>query len=124
MLDAGTGLPERYDLITTFDVVHDSRDPRGLLSSIRGALHDDGVYICLDIASEERLEDNAGPLGALKYGCSVLHCMTTSLARDGAGLGTCGVHEGRLRELALEAGFASVRRIAENPFDHVYEVRP
>jgi SAM-dependent methyltransferase len=124
LLDAGAGLPERYDLVTTFDVVHDSRDPRGLLSSIRGAVRDDGVYICLDIASEERLEDNAGPLGALKYGCSVLHCMTTSLAKDGAGLGTCGVHEGRLRELALEAGFASVERIAEDPFSHVYEVRP
>jgi hypothetical protein len=44
-----------------------SRDPRGLLSSIRGAVRDDGVYLVLDIASEERLEDNDGPLGALKY---------------------------------------------------------
>jgi SAM-dependent methyltransferase len=123
-LDAGQGLPERYDLVTTFDVVHDASDPRGVLASVRGALRPAGVYLCLEIASEERLEDNAGPLGALKYGFSVLYCMTTSLAREGAGLGTCGVHETRLRELSLEAGFSSVQVIAEDPFSRIYEVRP
>jgi SAM-dependent methyltransferase len=123
-LDATHGLPERYDLISTFDVIHDSRDPRGLLAAIRGALHADGVYLCLDMASSGRLEDDAGPIGALLYGSSVLFCMTTSLADDGAGRGTCGVHEESLRDLAVEAGFTSVKRIAENPFSHVYEVRP
>ena len=28
-LDASHGLPEQYDVITTFDVVHDAADPRG-----------------------------------------------------------------------------------------------
>jgi SAM-dependent methyltransferase len=124
LLDASAGLPERYDVICTFDVIHDSSDPRGLLASVRGALKPDGVYVCLEIASEEQLEHNAGPMGALKYGFSVLYCMTTSLAKGGAGLGTCGVHEGLLRELSLEAGFTRVRRIAEDPFSNVYEVRP
>lgn len=123
-IEAGSELPERYDLVCTFDVIHDSSDPRGLLAAVRRALRPDGVYICLEIASEERLEDNAGPLGALKYSFSVLYCMTTSLANDGAGLGTCGVHEARLRELCLEAGFSSVGEIAEDPFSKVYEVRP
>ena len=123
-IEAGSELPERYDLVCTFDVIHDSSDPRGLLAGVRGALRPDGVYICLEIASEERLEDNAGPLGALKYGFSVLYCMTTSLAHGGAGLGTCGVHDARLRELCLEAGFSSVAQIAEDPFSKVYEVRP
>jgi hypothetical protein len=63
-------------------------------------------------------------MAALKYGFSVLYCMTTSLAKGGAGLGTCGVPEGRMRELALEAGFTTVRKIAEDPFSNVYEVRP
>jgi SAM-dependent methyltransferase len=124
LLDASAGLPERYDVICTFDVVHDAGDPRGVLAAVRGALKPDGVYICLEIASEERLEDNVGPMAALKYGFSVLYCMTTSLAKGGAGLGTCGVHEARLRELSLEAGFTQVRKIAEDPFSNVYEVRP
>ena len=33
--DASTGLPEQYDVITTFDVVHDAIDPVGLLRAIR-----------------------------------------------------------------------------------------
>jgi 2-polyprenyl-3-methyl-5-hydroxy-6-metoxy-1,4-benzoquinol methylase len=124
LLDGSEGLPERYDVICTFDVIHDSADPRGLLAGVREAIRPDGVYICLEISSEERLEDNVGPMAALKYGFSVLYCMTTSLAKGGAGLGTCGVHEGRLRELAVEAGFSSVEQIAEDPFSQVYEVRP
>src|SRR6266851_8987904 len=34
-LDVSAGLPEHYDVITTFDVVHDAVNPRGLLQAIR-----------------------------------------------------------------------------------------
>jgi SAM-dependent methyltransferase len=123
-LDVAAGLPDVYDLITTFDVVHDSADPRALLQSIRRALKPDGTYLVQEINSEDRLERNVGPLGAVKLGASVLYCMTTSLACGGAGLGTIGLPESRLREFCLEAGFRSVRRIWQNPFRVVYEVRP
>jgi SAM-dependent methyltransferase len=123
-LDVSKGLPDSYDLITTFDVVHDSVDPRGLLRAIRRALKSDGTYLVQEINSQDRLEQNIGPLGAVKLGASVLYCMTTSLANGGAGLGTIGLPESRLREFCLEAGFQNVRRIWENPFRVVYEVRP
>lgn len=123
-LDAIAGLPERYDAVTTFDVVHDSREPRGLVEAIREALSPDGVYLILEIACHDRLEDEAGPIGTLLYGYSLLHCMTTSLAAGGAGLGTCGLPESRLRQVCLEAGFTSLRCVAEDPFDRLYEVRP
>jgi SAM-dependent methyltransferase len=48
-LDASKGLPEKFDVIATFDVVHDAVDPVGLLRAIRDGLKDDGIYICLDI---------------------------------------------------------------------------
>jgi SAM-dependent methyltransferase len=123
-LDATDGLPARYDAITTFDVLHDSRDPRRLVEAIRRALAPDGVYLILEIHCHERLEGETGPIGALLYGYSLLHCMTTSLAVGGAGLGTCGLPEQRLRQVCLEAGFASLRHLAESPFDRLYEVRP
>jgi len=124
-LDASTGLPEQYEVITTFDVVHDAVDPRALLRSIRGALQPDGIYVCLDINCSDKLEENAGPLGAMFHGFSVLYCMTTSLANGGVGLGTVGFHESKVRELCAEAGFTSVRRVPlENPFNNLYEVRP
>jgi hypothetical protein len=51
--------------------------------------------------------------------------MTLSLAEGGAGLGTMGLPETRLRALAGEAGFSSVRRLPlENPFNTLYELKP
>jgi 2-polyprenyl-3-methyl-5-hydroxy-6-metoxy-1,4-benzoquinol methylase len=123
--DVSQSLPESYDVITTFDVVHDAADPVGLLRTIRQALRPDGVYVCLDINCSDKLEENMGPLGAMFHGFSVLYCMTTSLARGGMGLGTLGFHEPKVRELCAEAGFGSVRRVPlENPFNNLYEIWP
>jgi SAM-dependent methyltransferase len=123
--DVSKGLPEQYDVITTFDVVHDAVDPIGLLRTIRQGLRGNGVYVCLDINCSEKLEENRGPLGALFYGFSVLYCMTTSLAGGGMGLGTLGFHEAKVRELCAEVGFSQVRRVPlDNPFNTLYEIRP
>ena len=65
----------------------------------------------MDINCSERLEENAGPLGALFQSFSVLYCMTTSLAHHGAGLGTVGLPEAKLSDLCAEAGFRRVRRV-------------
>ncbi len=123
--DASQGLAERYDVITTFDVVHDAVNPRGLLRAIREALRPDGRYVCLEFNSSDKLEENAGVAGSLFYGASVLYCMTTSLADHGEGLGTLGLPETTLRELARETGFGKVRRVAiEDPFGALYEMTP
>jgi len=123
--DVSQGILEQYDVITTFDVVHDAVDPLGLLRTIRQSLRPDGVYVCLDINCSDKLQENQGPLGAMFHGFSVLYCMTTSLAAGGAGLGTLGFHEPKVRELCAEAGFSSVRRVPmENPFNTLYEIRP
>lgn len=121
--DVSAGLPGDYDVITTFDVVHDAVDPRGLLRAVRAALRPDGRYLCLDINASHRLQDNAGPIAAYFYGVSVLYCLTTSLAHGGEGLGTCGFPEHTARELCAEAGFGAVRRVEmDNPFNILYEI--
>jgi len=123
--DAAQGLPESYDVITTFDVVHDAARPRDLLRAIRQALRPGGLYVCLDVNASHRLEENLGPLGAFFHGASVFYCMTTSLASGGEGLGTLGFNEAAVRELCREAGFGAVRRVPlENPFNILYEIRP
>jgi SAM-dependent methyltransferase len=123
--DAAGGLPGRFDLITTFDVIHDAVDPGGVLKAIRAGLEDDGIYVCLDINCQDDPADNEGPLAAMFYGFSITYCMTTSLAHNGEGLGTCGLPEAKLRELATAAGFSKTRRVPlENPFNNLYEVRP
>jgi len=123
--DVSKGLPAQFDVITTFDVVHDAVDPLQLLQSIRRALRPEGVYVCLDTNCSDKLEENANPLGAMFHGVSVFYCMTTSLANNGAGLGTLGFHEAKVRELCEKAEFSSVRRVPlDNPFNNLYEAKP
>ena len=122
--DGVDGLPGKYDVIATLEVVHDAVDPLGLLKGIKRSLKPDGLYFCLDVNCSDKLEENEGPLGAMKHGFSVLYCMTTSLAHGGAGLGTLGFHEPKVRELCGAAGFSEVRRIAvEHPLLALYEIK-
>jgi SAM-dependent methyltransferase len=125
--DATAGLPDRYDLICTFDVVHDCPDPVGLLRAVRAALRANGTYLCLEMKCGDTLADNLNPSGALYYGVSVLYCLSASLAADphGAALGSYGVPEVRLAELCARAGFGTVRRLPiDHPIGTLYEVRP
>jgi hypothetical protein len=79
----------------------------------------------MEANGSDKLEKNAGLLGSLFYGVSVLYCMTTSLANHGEELGTLGLPETRLRALCTEVGFSSVRRVPiEVPFNNLYEVVP
>ena len=54
----------------------------------------DAVLLMADIKASSRLEDNVdGPMSTYLYATSLMHCMTVSLALDGAGLGTA--YDGR-----------------------------
>ena len=123
--DASQGLPEKFDVISTFDVVHDAADPAGLVAGIRRSLADDGSYLMLEINCADDPADNTGPVASVMYGFSVLYCMTTSLAQGGAGLGTCGCPPSVVEDLGRSAGFGSVRELdIGDPFNRLYELRP
>jgi 2-polyprenyl-3-methyl-5-hydroxy-6-metoxy-1,4-benzoquinol methylase len=120
----GAELPEgRFDLISTFDVIHDSVDPVGLMRAIRSALRADGTYLMLEMNASSEVEQNRNPLGRFLYNVSTLYCMTTSLAHGGAGIGACmGVE--KARELAYAAGFTHFRKLPiEEPFSVLYELK-
>ncbi|MBC2905770.1 class I SAM-dependent methyltransferase [Streptomyces cupreus] len=124
-VDAAQGLPGRYDLVTTFDVIHDAADPKRLLAAVRAAVKDDGDYLMLEINCQDRPQDNVGPVASMFYGFSLFYCMTTSLASGGAALGTCGMPEAVVRDLCAEAGFSDVARsTADDPFNVLYDIKP
>jgi SAM-dependent methyltransferase len=102
-----------FDLITTFDVIHDLVDPLAGLRGIRHALAPDGLYLMMEPNASSNVEENLTPRGAMLYGISVLHCMTQSLARGGAGLGSAWGRE-RAETLSMEAGFSSFQ-----PLEHI-----
>jgi SAM-dependent methyltransferase len=123
--DAARGLAGSWDVISTFDVVHDAVDPAALVTGIRRSLAEGGTYLWLEINCADEHADNRGPLATVLYGFSLLYCMTTSLAHGGAGLGTCGCPPSVVETLGRGAGFSSVREIPiENPFNRLYELRP
>lgn len=99
---------EEFDLITAFDAIHDQADPAGILAKISQALHPDGTFLMQDIAASSFLENNVDhPIGPLLYALSCTHCMTVSLAQNGAGLGTMWGEE-TARRMLSEAGFTSI----------------
>lgn len=116
---------DTYDAITAFDAIHDQAHPARVLENIYRALRPGGVFLMVDIKASSKLEDNVGaPFAAYKYAVSTMHCMTVSLALDGAGLGTCWGRELAMSMLA-EAGFTdvTVREIESDPINYYYVAR-
>ena len=112
---ASIGETEEYDLITSFDAIHDQADPSGMLASIEQALRPDGVYLVQDITGSSYLEKNyERPASPWLYTISYSHCMTVSLADGGQGLGAMWGEEMAV-EMMKAAGFASV---AMHHLDH------
>jgi len=120
-----TRLPaHEFDFISTFDVVHDSADPLGLVTSIRNALTSDGTYLLVEMNVSPNVNENINPLGKLMYSASTLYCLTTSMAQGGAAIGAL-MGEPKVRELAARAGFLSFRRLpVRDPFSALFELRP
>ncbi len=105
---AAIGEKESYDLITSFDAIHDQAKPAAMLSSIAQALRSDGVYLVQDIKGSCLVEKNLDhPIGPFVYTISLTHCMTVSLAYDGEGLGAMWGEETAVK-MMKEAGFANV----------------
>jgi 2-polyprenyl-3-methyl-5-hydroxy-6-metoxy-1,4-benzoquinol methylase len=99
---------EAYDLVTTFDAVHDQAQPLNVLTGIHRTLRRDGTYLMQDIKGSSHVHKNVDhPLGTLLYTISCMHCMTVSLAQGGEGLGAMWGEE-KTREYLERAGFASV----------------
>jgi len=99
---------DAFDLIFTFDAIHDQPHPLTLLQNIRRALRRDGVYIAQDIWAHTRVADNLDhPMGPFTYTISLMHCMTVSLAQGGEGLGAAWGEEKAFELFAL-AGFGDV----------------
>ncbi len=113
-----------FDLMTTFDAVHDQANPQGALNEISRCLAPGGVYLMIDIKASSDIKNNIGnPLAPYLYTVSTMHCMTVSLAANGAGLGTVWG-----RELALEmlttAGMSEVEVLdSSNPTNSIYVCR-
>jgi 2-polyprenyl-3-methyl-5-hydroxy-6-metoxy-1,4-benzoquinol methylase len=117
---AGTG----YDLVATFDCLHDMGDPVGAARHVREALTGDGTWLVVEPAAGDDVSDNLNPVGRLYYSFSTLLCVPNALSQPGGYSLGAQAGEAAIRSVATEAGFTRFRRAAETPFNLVYEVRP
>jgi SAM-dependent methyltransferase len=116
----GTG----YDLVATFDSLHDMGDPVGAAKHVRQALAADGTWLIVEPIAGDKVEQNLNPVGRAYYAFSTFLCTPNSLSQDvGLALGA-QAGEKRIHDVATAAGFTRFRRVAETPFNAVYEVRP
>ena len=108
----GYAEPGRWDFVTSFDAVHDQKDPLGLVKGLYVSLRPGGIYLMQDIGGSARLENNVDfPMATLLYAVSLVHCTPVSIGQGGAGLGTMWGWETAERYLG-EAGFKTVERHA------------
>ena len=100
---------ERFDLVTTFDAIHDQARPKDALAGIFAMLRSGGTYLCVEPKASSVLEENmSDPMAPFMYTISTMHCMTVSLAYGGDGLGTAWGHQ-LATEYLTEAGFTDIR---------------
>jgi len=112
-----------YDLVTTFDALHDMGDPVGAARHVHDALAPDGTWMIVEPFAGDQVQDNLNPVGRVYYGFSTLLCTPASLSQDvGLALGT-QAGPARIRDVTVAAGFSKFRIAASTPFNHVFEVR-
>ncbi|KAJ8604003.1 hypothetical protein CTAYLR_003341 [Chrysophaeum taylorii] len=117
---------ETYDVVTTFDVVHDAPDPVGLLRQVKRALKPDGVWLLADLVVHDTTRANitSNPGAATLFAFSTCLCLACSLQTpDGRGLGTCGFGTAVANTMLAQAGFTRVRVILEEEGTRWFEVR-
>ena len=117
---SGTG----YDLVATFDCLHDMGDPVGAARHIRQALDADGTWLIVEPLAGDKLAGNLNPVSRVYYSFSTFICVPAARSQPGGyALGAQAGQEA-IREIAAQAGFGRFRRAEQTPFNAVYEARP
>jgi SAM-dependent methyltransferase len=112
-----------YDLICFFDCLHDLGDPVAAARHAAAALAPDGSVMLVEPYASDRVEENLNPVGRLYYSASTTLCCAHSLSEGGGLALGAQAGEGRLADVFARAGFRSLRRAAETPFNLILEAR-
>lgn len=124
---AADAFPGRgYDLVCIFDAFHDLGDPSAAARHIRETLAPDGTLMLVEPQAGDRTEDNLNPVGRIFYAGSALICVPHAIADSNGKTPALGAQAGEaaLGSVLEQAGFSSIRRAAETPFNLVLEARP
>jgi SAM-dependent methyltransferase len=112
-----------YDLVATFDCLHDMGDPLGAARHILDALAADGTWLIVEPYAGDAVLDNLNPIGRMCYSFSSFLCVPNGLSQSGGYSLGAQAGEHRIQQVVTKAGFTRFRRATETPFNLVYEAR-
>ncbi|WP_201747787.1 hypothetical protein [Dyadobacter flavalbus] len=95
-------------------------DPVSSLKQAYKALSQDGAVMVIEPMAGRKTEENFNPVGRVYSGASVLCCTPNAIAFGPYALGTVASDDA-LEEVAILAGFSSFTRVAETPFNRVFQ---
>ena len=72
-----------YDLVATFDCLHDMGDPLAAARHVRQALKSDGTWLIVEPAAADDVAGNMNPVGRTYYSFSTLLCVPNALSQSG-----------------------------------------
>jgi ubiquinone/menaquinone biosynthesis C-methylase UbiE len=116
---SGTG----FDLVTSFDCLHDMGDPLGAARHVRSSLAADGTWLIVEPAAGDSVAENLNPVGRVYYNFSSFLCVPNALSQSGGYALGAQAGEKAIQQICTDAGFTRFRRVAETPFNNVYEAR-
>jgi ubiquinone/menaquinone biosynthesis C-methylase UbiE len=113
-----------YDLVTTFDCLHDMGDPLAAAWHIRRSLAPDGTWMIVEPFAQDDPTGNMNPVGRVYYNFSTFLCLPNAKSQSGGYTLGAQAGEAAIRRVVTDAGFTRFARVAETPFNIVYEARP
>jgi SAM-dependent methyltransferase len=113
-----------FDLICFFDCLHDMGDPVGIAVHAKEQLREGGTVMLVEpFAHSDKVTNHGLPTAKMLYGASTAICTPNSLSQDvGRAMGAQAGESG-MAAVFTEAGYSHFRRVAETPFNIVYEAR-
>jgi ubiquinone/menaquinone biosynthesis C-methylase UbiE len=113
-----------YDLVTSFDCLHDMGDPLAAARHVREALAPDGSWMIVEPMAADDPSDNLNPVSRVYYNFSTFLCLPSAKSQSGGYALGAQAGEAAIRQVVTDAGFTRFARVAETPFNIVYAARP
>ena len=97
--------------------------PAGRRKHVREPLAPDGAWLIVEPAAGDTVAENLNPVGRVYYNFSTFLCVPNALSQPGGYALGAQAGEKAIHQVCTDAGFTRFRRIAETPFNLVYEAR-
>jgi ubiquinone/menaquinone biosynthesis C-methylase UbiE len=109
-------LKEKYDLVMTFESVHDMAYPIDALRKMRDMVSANGAVLVGDVKMKDKLEEKNDFAGRLYYNFSVLLCLPQSMEYPNSASTGAAMTPSSFRKYANAAGFSKVDIL---PIEHI-----